>query len=153
LGRHAAAGAAFASNFSFWRESSYFDVAADLKPLQHLWSLGVEEQFYLAWPVLLVMASRWRRGPLAVTLLIGTASFLMAIWTVRIDRTAAFFAPWDRFWELLAGATLASIDADAALDGWMRGLVSPPWRADLASIAGLAAVAAGVTLIDSSRVF
>ena len=44
----------------FWRESSYFDAAADLKPLLHLWSLGVEEQFYLVWPMLLVIASRWR---------------------------------------------------------------------------------------------
>ena len=153
LGKHAAAGAAFASNFSFWRESSYFDVAAELKPLQHLWSLGVEEQFYLVWPVLLVFASRWKRGPLAIIVLIGTASFLLAIWTVRIDRTAAFYAPWNRFWELLAGAALASIEADAALDAWLRGLFARSSRAHLASIAGLAAVAAGVVLIDSSRVF
>jgi hypothetical protein len=62
LGRHAAAGAAFVSNFAFWRESSYFDIAADLKPLLHLWSLGVEEQFYLVWPLVLVTASRWRLG-------------------------------------------------------------------------------------------
>ena len=59
------------SNFAFWPESSYFDVAADLKPLLHLWSLGVEEQFYLVWPLLLVSASRWRRGPLAATLASG----------------------------------------------------------------------------------
>jgi len=153
LGRHAAAGAAFASNFSFWRESSYFDVAAALKPLQHLWSLGVEEQFYLTWPVLLVMASRWRRGPLVITVLIGAASFVIAIWTVRIDRAAAFYAPWNRFWELLAGAMLASIEADAALDNRMRALTSRPALANLASMAGLAAITAGVLLIDSSRVF
>ena len=123
LGHHAAAGAAFVSNFAFWREASYFDVAADLKPLLHLWSLGVEEQFYLVWPVLLVAASRWRRGPLVATLAIGTLSFLVAIWTVRIDRTPAFYAPWNRFWELLAGATLACIDADAASDAWKRAAV------------------------------
>ena len=99
-------------------------IAAELKPLLHLWSLGVEEQFYLVWPVLLVFASRWRRGPLAATLAIGTASFLVAIWTVRIDRTPAFYAPWNRFWELLAGATLACIEADAVLDAWTRALLS-----------------------------
>lgn len=153
LGHHAAAGAAFASNFAFWREASYFDGAADLKPLLHLWSIGVEEQFYLAWPILLVGASRWRRGPLAATLVIGTASFLIAIWTVRIDRTPAFYAPWNRFWELLAGAMLASIQADPAFDARMRALVSRSALANLASAVGLVAIAAGALLIDSSRVF
>src|SRR5688572_7338165 len=56
LGGHVAAGAAFASNFVLWRESSYFDTAVELKPLLHLWSLGIEEQFYLVWPLLLVLA-------------------------------------------------------------------------------------------------
>jgi len=153
LGYHAAAGAAFASNIAFWREASYFDVAAELKPLLHLWSLGVEEQFYLVWPVLLVIASRWRRGPLIATLAIGTASFLIAIWTVRIDRTPAFYAPWNRFWELLAGATLACIEADSALDVWMQRLMSRPRLADAASLCGLVMIGAGVVLIDSTRVF
>ena len=163
LGRHVAAGAAFASNIAFWQEASYFDVAADLKPLLHLWSLGVEEQFYLVWPIVLVTASRWRlgrrspgevgRGPLAVTLAIGTISFLIAIWTVRIDRTPAFYAPWNRFWELLAGATLACIEADAVLDAGLRRLLSRRWLPDLAATAGLGAIVAGVWLIDETRVF
>ncbi len=153
LGRHVAAGAAFASNFAFWRESSYFDVAADLKPLLHLWSLGVEEQFYLVWPILLVTASRWRGGPLAATLVIGTVSFLYAIWTVRIDRTAAFYAPWNRFWELLAGATLACVEADALLESAKQRLLSRSWLPDVAAALGLAAIAAGIWLIDATRVF
>lgn len=153
LGHHAAAGAAFASNFAFWQEASYFDVAAGLKPLLHLWSLGVEEQFYLVWPILLVTASRWRRGPLVATVVIAIASFVIAIWTVRIDRVAAFYAPWNRFWELLAGALIASIEADAAFHDRMRALMSRPRLANLASSAGFVAIAAGVLLIDSSRVF
>src|SRR5688572_15627822 len=95
LGHHAAAAAAFAANFAFWQEASYFDVAATLKPLLHLWSLGVEEQFYLVWPIMLVTASRWRLGPFITTLAIGLASFAIAIWTVRVDPTAAFYAPWN----------------------------------------------------------
>lgn len=153
LGRHAAAGAAFVSNVAFWREASYFDVAANLKPLLHLWSLGVEEQFYLVWPIMLIAAARWKRGPLAATLAIGTVSFLLAIYTVRIDRTPAFYAPWNRFWELLAGATLACIEADAALDAFLKRLVSTPWVSNIAATIGALAIAAGVWLIDSTRVF
>jgi peptidoglycan/LPS O-acetylase OafA/YrhL len=151
--RQAVAGAAFFANIAAWREASYFDVAADLKPLLHLWSLGVEEQFYFVWPLLLVVAARWRRGPVAVTLAIGAISFALAIWTVRIDRTPAFYAPWNRFWELLAGALLACIEADAVLRAAMTRLVSRQWLSDAASVAGLSAIAAGVWLIDSTRVF
>jgi peptidoglycan/LPS O-acetylase OafA/YrhL len=153
LGYHAAAGAAFFSNIALWREASYFDVAADLKPLLHLWSLGVEEQFYFVWPVLLILAARWRRGPLVATLAIGTLSFLVSIWTVRIDRTPAFYAPWNRFWELLAGATLACIDADVALRAWKDRLLSRRSVFECAAAAGLIAIIAGVWLIDRRRVF
>jgi peptidoglycan/LPS O-acetylase OafA/YrhL len=153
LGYHAAAGAAFVSNIAFWREASYFDVAAELKPLLHLWSLGVEEQFYLVWPVLIVVASRWRRGPLAATLTIAGLSFLFSIYTVRIDRTPAFYAPWNRFWELLVGATLACIEADSDLAGRLRGLTARPWLAHFVSMIGLAAIVAGVALINATRVF
>jgi peptidoglycan/LPS O-acetylase OafA/YrhL len=153
VGRNAAASAGFAANFAFWRESSYFDVAADLKPLLHLWSLGVEEQFYLAWPLLLVASARWRRGPMAMTFVIGTISFLVAIWTVRIDRTPAFYAPWNRFWELLAGATLACVEADAQLNHWRQRLVSTKWLANSAALIGSIAIAVGVWKIDSTRVF
>ena len=153
LGRHVAAGAAFASNFVLWRESSYFDGAVELKPLLHLWSLGIEEQFYLVWPVLLVFAARWRSGPLAMTLAIGTASFLVAIWTVRIDRTPAFYAPWTRFWELLAGATLACIESDAAFRHILARLTARRLVSNVLAISGALMIAAGVILIDATRVF
>ena len=55
LGKHTAGGAAFVSNVVLWREVEYFDTAAELKPLLHLWSLGIEEQFYLFWPLMLMM--------------------------------------------------------------------------------------------------
>ena len=54
LGNHAMRAAAFLSNFALWRESGYFDVRAELKPLLHLWSLAIEEQFYIVWPLVLL---------------------------------------------------------------------------------------------------
>jgi peptidoglycan/LPS O-acetylase OafA/YrhL len=153
LGRHIAVGAAFGSNFILWQESSYFDTAAEMKPLLHLWSLGIEEQFYLVWPAILVAASRWKRGPLLVTLLIATASFLISIYTVRIDRTPAFYAPWNRFWELLAGSMLACIEADTQLRVWLTRLTASTVAANLASLAGAVMLLIGLALIDATRVF
>lgn len=60
LGKHIAGGAGFVSNYLFWNESGYFDNAAETKPLLHLWSLGIEEQFYIIWPLLLWLAWRTR---------------------------------------------------------------------------------------------
>ena len=63
LGKHIGAGALFVSNIASWKEAGYFDVASDAKPLLHLWSLGIEEQFYIAWPLLMAFFYR-RRGSL-----------------------------------------------------------------------------------------
>ena len=163
LGRHLAAGAGFASNFVLWQESSYFDPAAELKPLLHLWSLGIEEQFYLIWPLLLVLASSGRlgrrrlsevgRGPLGLTVVIGAVSLLLSIYTVRIDRTAAFFAPWTRFWELLAGALLACVEIDRPLNDRLARVMSSRWLANGLAMVGMAMIAGSVVLIDETRVF
>ena len=153
LGRQAAAGAGFVSNFVLWQESSYFDVAASLKPLLHLWSLGVEEQFYFVWPLILVITSRWRRGPIIGTLVIGSISFAIAIYTVRLDRTAAFFAPWTRFWELLAGATLACVERDTVFETALQWLESRSAVRNLQAIVGLVMIVVGTVVINDTRVF
>src|ERR1700691_3486782 len=62
LGEQVAAGAGFVSNILLWRQSDYFDTASELKPLLHLWSLGVEEQYYLIWPLLLFLLRRHVRA-------------------------------------------------------------------------------------------
>ncbi len=107
LGWHTVGGATFVSNLMLWRESGYFDVRAELKPLLHLWSLGIEEQFYLAWPLALWLA--WRRNASAsrLMLLVGLASFGLNIAQAHTNPTAAFYSPLTRFWELMLGAALA----------------------------------------------
>ncbi|MBW7948383.1 MAG: acyltransferase [Pseudorhodoplanes sp.] len=104
LGLHVTAGAGFASNLILWSESGYFDVEAVRKPLLHLWSLGVEEQFYLFWPLLLVLGFKLKR-PLLLVLLVFSLSFLLNLFQIAAgDTTGAFFSPLTRVWELAAGA-------------------------------------------------
>src|SRR5438093_5297661 len=105
--KHVAASAAFVPNIVCWRESGYFDAPAQLKPLLHLWSLGIEEQFYLVWPPLLYWC--WKRGlnVLTVAALIVAVSFTINVGLVRESATAAFFLPHARMWELLLGGILA----------------------------------------------
>ncbi|MDD1607369.1 MAG: acyltransferase [Methylococcaceae bacterium] len=107
LGKHIAGGAGFISNFMFWKESGYFDNAADTKPLLHLWSLGIEEQFYIVWPLLLWFAWRQRLNLLTITITVFIISFALNINKVQSDTVAAFYSPQTRFWELLSGSVLA----------------------------------------------
>lgn len=107
LGKHVEGGAGFVSNILFWKEAGYFDNAADTKPLLHLWSLGIEEQFYIAWP--LILAFLWRQPHHAswmLPTLLG-ASFIYSMVVVRHDTVADFYSPLTRFWELALGAVLA----------------------------------------------
>ena len=113
LGRHLAGGAGFLSNAVLYSESGYFDTASRAKPLLHLWSLAIEEQFYLLWPALLWWATR-RAWPLARC--IGglcLLSFVVNLLCVARDPALAFYAPWTRGWELFAGAWLAAADRPA----------------------------------------
>ncbi|MDP3004588.1 acyltransferase, partial [Methylotenera sp.] len=107
LGKHIAGGAGFISNFLFWKESGYFDNAAETKPLLHLWSLGIEEQFYIVWPLLLWLAWKKRFNLLTITILVAVISFALNISKVHSDAVAAFYSPQTRFWELLVGSVLA----------------------------------------------
>ena len=107
LGKHIAAGAGFVSNFVLWNESGYFDTAAETKPLLHLWTLGIEEQFYIVWPLLLWAAWKRKFNLLSLTLVITILSFALNIKGLRSDAVATFYSPQTRFWELLIGSTLA----------------------------------------------
>jgi peptidoglycan/LPS O-acetylase OafA/YrhL len=109
LGKHIAGGAGFVSNFILWNENGYFDNSAETKPLLHLWSLGIEEQFYIIWPSLLWLAWKLRLNLLTVILAVAAISFALNIGKVHSDAAAAFYSPQTRFWELSLGSVLAYI--------------------------------------------
>lgn len=98
----------FASNILFWRESGYFDTAAELKPLLHTWSLAVEEQFYVIFPLfLMILWKLGRRWILVFLLVISFSSLSLAQWASYAKPAAAFFLLPTRAWELLMGALAA----------------------------------------------
>ena len=107
LGKHIAASAGFISNFTLWNEAGYFDNSAETKPLLHLWSLGIEEQFYIVWPLLLWFAWKHKFNLLTITLVVAIASFVLNIKGIKHDMVATFYSPQTRFWELLSGSLLA----------------------------------------------
>ena len=107
LGMHIAAGAGFFSNFALWNEAGYFDNSSETKPLLHLWSLGIEEQFYIVWPLLLWAAWKKKFNLLTITILVLAISFYLNVKGIKKDAVATFYSPQTRFWELLCGSVLA----------------------------------------------
>ena len=107
IGKHIVAGAGFVSNVVLWSESGYFDNSAEMKPLLHLWSLGIEEQYYIIWPFLLWLAWRSRFNLFTFTIAGLLVSFILNIKGIKQDPVATFYLPQTRFWELLSGSLLA----------------------------------------------
>jgi peptidoglycan/LPS O-acetylase OafA/YrhL len=109
LGKHIVAGSGFLSNVVLWTEAGYFDNSSETKPLLHLWSLGIEEQFYIAFPLLLWAI--WKAGVnvVAVIASLAAVSLYLNIDKTATDAATAFYAPHTRFWELLCGTMLALV--------------------------------------------
>ena len=149
LGKHTVGGAGFAANFFYWAQVGYFDTAAETKPLLHLWSLGIEEQFYIVWPVVLLLAWKLRLNLLATAALLGLASFGLNVATVAHNGTAAFYNPASRAWELLIGAGLACMHVRAAQAPARASKISP----NLLAWTGVVLLVAGVVLITRDRHF
>ena len=107
VGKHVAAGSVFIQNVVYWKESGYFDVAANLKPLLHLWSLAVEEQFYIFFPILLVVL--WRKPRVlvpAMWILMVVTFAVNVVMSVQNGASDFFLTPY-RAWEFLGGSLLA----------------------------------------------
>jgi peptidoglycan/LPS O-acetylase OafA/YrhL len=142
FGRSLVSVAVFAANLNFWRSSGYFDLSAEERPLLHTWSLGVEEQFYLLYPLLLLWA--WRRGmgwTRAAVILGLAASFALTLAVWRTHAAANFYLLPTRAWELLAGATVALLPPRA-----VERLA--PWARECLSLAALALVLSAVLTVD-----
>lgn len=109
LGKHIAAGSGFIQNFILLGESGYFDNLAETKPLLHLWSLAIEEQFYIFWPLLLMHVWRRQWNFLSITTIVATISLGANIYLTNSNPSASFYLPISRFWELMIGGILAYI--------------------------------------------
>ena len=135
----------FVSNILFYMTSDYFSAIAGSNPLLHTWSLSLEEQFYLFFPLFMLGTKGWRPGYRSFAiLLLAAASFAWACRTVEADKAAAFYLLPSRAWELLLGALLAS-----------RILPAPRhlWQAEALGAVGLALVVGSILLIDTSMPF
>ncbi len=107
LGKHIVASALFIINFLLAGESGYFDNIAETKPMLHLWSLAIEEQFYIIWPVVLWLAWKGKFNLLITSLAVGLISFYLNLQLAHSRPIQTFFWPIGRFWELLIGSILA----------------------------------------------
>ena len=144
LGSDSFASAAFLANIALLMQSGYFDVESARKPLLHLWSLGIEEQFYLFWPLLLMLVARFRIGIMVMAALLGIASFLLNVAWIGPYPVATFYLPFTRAFELLAGAVLAC--------GWTSVNLSSA-ASNRRAWTGVALIAAGAVMLDSHRAF
>lgn len=108
FGKSVLATSVFASNVLFWQQSGYFGRAAVEIPLLHTWSLAVEEQFYILFPLFLAwVAARGRHLAVTATWAVTVASFIASVALLAVDRDAAFYLAPSRAWELGLGALLA----------------------------------------------
>ena len=112
------------SNLYFWREGNYFNLSTHLRPLLHLWSLGVEIQFYLAWPLLLIFAWKYLKNYLVTfVIFLFIASILFAEYFSGIKNDTSFFLPQFRIFEFMMGAFLASVNNIRRPPNWLSALL------------------------------
>lgn len=148
LGKYIASGAGFISNIVSWSESGYFDKDSAIKPLLHLWSLGVEEQFYLIIPILMILASRTKLTIKKVAIVTFIASFIYCLWTMIHNPTANYYSPLSRFWELMSGVLLAISSVDRS-----KLIKLDPQVNNILSLSGITLLVLSMIFIDESMHF
>ncbi len=108
LGKSTIAQSVYGANFYFWLSGGYFAQPSTLKPLLHTWSLSVEEQYYLLYPVLFIVGRKWKISTLfRVVGVMALGSLALSIYLTRSKPEAAFYLLPTRAWELLGGGLLA----------------------------------------------
>lgn len=138
----------FASNMFFWQSTNYFDAGSDLKPLLHTWSLGVEEQFYVLFPIFLMLAWRLGRKRIVGLLTIGALlSLASAVYATSTKPVAAFFLLPTRGWELAMGSLIAFY-----LEGKARNQF-PPALKQILSLVGLGLIAGAALTFNKETPF
>lgn len=135
----------FFSNILFWSETGYFDASADLKPLLHTWSLAVEEQFYIFFPILLIVVSKFFKSRYAPLLIIvGALSFILSVWGAEHKPSATFYWAPTRAWELIIGAILALRVIPS---------IKRRWQSELLGVIGFLLIAYAVFFFDYDTEF
>lgn len=137
----------FLSNVLFWSERSYFGSATELKPLIHTWSLAVEEQFYLLYPVFVIAIFKWFKKYLAVILVVALVLSLVASYYVtRLHFETGFFLPFTRAWEMLLGGMAALLIRNRIVEKY-------PFNGTVVSLIGLAMMVYSIVAFDDKTIF
>ena len=145
LARSAAATTLFGANIYFWQALDYFSTAADFRLLLHTWSLAVEEQFYLFWPLFLLFVARsGARALMLTTLVVLAGSLLLSIFLTGPMPVTSFYLLPTRAWELLLGAVIA-----LGLVPAIRSRIA----AELSGLAGLALILVPMVVYDRTTPF
>ncbi len=147
LSKHIIGGATFSSNFILLSEDSYFGGLSEKKPLLHLWSLAIEEQFYIFWPLVIWFFSKTKLNYLFLSLTLGILSFWLNISGVQKDLVPTFYSPQTRVWELLIGASIASISFTR------RQQPLPPILGSICSFSGTALLLISLWVIGKESTF
>ena len=145
IGKHTLGGLGFVSNLLLWGESGYFNSSAEAKPLLHLWSLAIEEQFYIIWPVLLGLVWSFKKNFFTIISAVALLSFGVNLLSFPEHSEAAFYSPIARFWELIIGGLLAYLTLNKP------GIIAK--HCNMQSFLGLTLLIVSLVFINKARAF